>query len=144
MEARGRAISLLLLLVVATAASEGGEVVAAAQAFSSGRAAGEEKVIRRLLEGYVRAIEGKDIEQFRAVKPSLSSDEERKARKAFESLQSQAIAMTIQSVEVQEGQALVRVNRRDIINGSIVSSFPQTFVLVTKGRDEWSIREIGR
>jgi hypothetical protein len=37
----------------------------------------------------------------------------------------------------------VRVSRRDTINGSIVSSFPQSFTL-TKAHNDWSIREIGR
>lgn len=144
MRAPGRAPgSLLLALAVCAARAEAGEVLAGAGAFSGAKAGGEEKAVRRLLEGYVRAIETEDIEQFRAVKPNLSADEERKARKAFESLQSHAIVMTIQSVDVQEGQALVRVSRRDTINGTIVSSFPQSFIL-TKGKDDWSIREIGR
>jgi len=51
--------------------------------------------------------------------------------------------MTIQSIEVQGDEALVRVSRRDTINGTIVSSFPQTFVLA-KGKDDWSIREMRR
>ncbi len=134
--------ALLLALAVCAASAEAGEVVAAPNAFSGSKAS-EEKAIRRLLESYVRAIETKDVDQFRSVKPNLSADEERKARKAFESLQSQAIVMTIQSVEVQEGQALVRVNRRDTINGTIVSSFPQSFSLA-KAREDWNIREIGR
>ena len=50
--------------------------------------------------------------------------------------------MTIQSAEVQATQATVRVSRRDTINKSIVSSFPQAFTL-EKAKDGWTIREIG-
>ncbi len=139
------AVSTALLVALALCAARGdaGEVLVGASAFSGAKVSSEERAIRRLLENYVRAIESKDVERFRAVKPNLSPDDERKARKAFESLQSQAIVMTIQSVEVQEAEALVRVGRRDTINGTIVSSFPQSFTLA-KTRDDWTIREIGR
>ena len=51
--------------------------------------------------------------------------------------------MTILSAEVQGAQATVKVSRRDTINKSIVSSFPQTFAL-EKAKDGWFIRDIGR
>ena len=95
-----------------------------------------------MLEAYVRAIEVKDVGLFRTVKPNLSPDEERRARKAFESLQSQAIVMTVMSVDVQGSRATVKVSRRDTINKSIVSSFPQTFAL-ERAKDGWAIRDIG-
>jgi hypothetical protein len=142
---RGRRLGAALLLAAATVGaprSQAGEVTASPVVFS-GRALAEEKPIRRLLESYVRAIESKDVAQFRAVKPNLSEDEEKKAKKAFESLQSQAIVITVQSVELQGDLAIVRVSRRDTINGSIVSSFPQTFTLA-RSPEEWTIREIGR
>jgi hypothetical protein len=53
------------------------------------------------------------------------------------------VKITIVSVEVQALEAVVRVSRRDTINGSIVSSFPQTFRLA-KNKTGWSIQEIGR
>ncbi len=135
--------AFLLTLAACAARVDAGEILVGASAFSGAKAEGEEKSVRKVLESYVRAIEGKDIALFREVKPNLSADEERRAKKAFESLESQTIAMTIQSVEVQESQILVRINRRDTINRSIVSSFPQSFILA-KGKDGWSIREIGR
>jgi NurA-like 5'-3' nuclease len=111
--------------------------------FASGGPSSEEKAIQKVLESYVHAIESRDLTLFKAVKPNLSPDEERRARKAFESLSSQAVVMTINMVEVREAEAVVRVSRRDTINGSIVSSFPQTFSMV-KGKDGWSIRDITR
>jgi hypothetical protein len=136
------ATGVLALLLAGSARASAVEVIAAPAAFS-GRALAEEAAIRKLLERYVRAIETKDVAQFRVVKPNLSEDEEKKAKKAFESLQSQAVVITVQSVEVQGDTATVRVSRRDTINGSIVSSFPQSFVLA-RSREDWSIREIGR
>jgi hypothetical protein len=50
--------------------------------------------------------------------------------------------MTIHSLELQDTEAVVKVNRRDTINRTIGSSFPQTFTLV-RGREGWTIREIG-
>jgi hypothetical protein len=121
---------------------EAGEVVVAGSAFEGPRAQAEEKALRRVLEAYVRAIEAKDLVAFRAVKPNLTGEEERRARKAFDSLNSQAIVMTVSAADVQETTAILRVSRRDTINGGIVSSFPQTFTLV-RSRDGWTIQEIG-
>ena len=103
----------------------------------------EETAIRKLIADYGRAIETKDLDLFKTVKPNLTKDEERRARSAFESVQSQVVKITIVSVEVQALEAVVRVSRRDTINGSIVSSFPQTFRLA-KNKTGWSIQEIGR
>jgi hypothetical protein len=109
--------------------------------FASAAPSAEERAIQKVLESYVHAIESRDVELFKSVKPNLTPDEERRARKAFESVKSQAVAMTINTVEVKDTEAVVRVSRRDTINGSIVSSFPQTFALV-KGKEGWRIRDI--
>jgi hypothetical protein len=101
------ATGVLALLLAGSARASAVEVIAAPAAFS-GRALAEEAAIRKLLERYVRAIETKDVAQFRVVKPNLSEDEEKKAKKAFESLQSQAVVITVQSVEVQGDTAIVR------------------------------------
>ena len=130
------------LLLLAGTQGETGEIVVGPGAFSGPSAQAEERAVLRVLEAYVKAIEVKDVDLFRAVKPNLSSEEERRARKAFESVQSQTVVMTILSVEVQGARATVKVSRRDTINKSIVSSFPQTFAL-ERAKDGWSIRDIG-
>jgi hypothetical protein len=137
--ARSIAVVFALLGVFATR-GEAGEVVASPGAFAA--APSEERAVVRVLDAYVRAIEVKDVDLFKTVKPNLSPDEERRARKAFESLHSQAIVMTILSVEVSGASAQVKVSRRDTINKTIVSSFPQTFSL-EKAKDGWAIRDIG-
>ncbi len=139
---RAAVLLALGLVLRAGAQAEAGEIMAGAGAFTGASAQAEELGLRKVLENYVRAIEAKDVDLFRTVKPNLSPEEERRAKKAFESLQSQAIVMTIQSVEVQAGQATVKVGRRDTINRTIVSSFPQTFTL-EKVKEGWAIRQIG-
>jgi hypothetical protein len=109
----------------------------------SGGLSTEATSIRKVLEAYVRAVEAKDLLMFRTVKPNLSEEEEKRARIAFKSVQSQVVKMNVLSLEVKDGKATVKVSRRDTINGSIVSSFPQTFLLA-KQTAGWTIQDIGR
>ncbi len=109
----------------------------------SGELSTEAVSIRKVLETYVRAVEAKDMQMFRTVKPNLSEEEEKRARAAFKSIQSQVVKMSVLSLDVKEGKATVKVSRRDTINGSIVSSFPQTFSLA-KETAGWTIQDIGR
>ena len=109
----------------------------------SGSLSTEATNIRKVLEAYIRAVEAKDVQMFRTVKPNLSEEEEKRARVAFKSVQSQVVKMNVLSLDVKDGKATVKVSRRDTINGSIVSSFPQTFQLA-KETAGWTIQEIGR
>ena len=130
-------LALTLLALVARAGS--GEP--ASSAFATPGAKAEEAALRKALERYETAIESKDLEAFRAVKPNLTADEEQRMRKAFQSVQSQSIEMTILAADVRDGEAILKVSRRDTINQSIVSSFPQTFTL-TRAREGWVIQGI--
>jgi len=103
----------------------------------------EETAIRKVIADYARAIENKDVDLFKAVKPNLTVDEEKRARTAFASIQSQVVKITFVSIDMKERQAVVKVTRRDTINGSIPGAFPQTFTM-SKGRSGWVIDEIGR
>ncbi|HET6897200.1 MAG TPA: hypothetical protein VFK70_02590 [Vicinamibacteria bacterium] len=109
----------------------------------SGNMSTEATSIRKVLETYIRAVEAKDVDMFRTVKPNLSEDEEKRARMAFKSIQSQVVKMNVLALDVKDGKATVKVSRRDTINGSIVSSFPQTFQLA-KEPAGWTIQDIGR
>ena len=99
--------------------------------------------IRKVLETYIHAVEAKDVQMFRTVKPNLTDEEEKRARMAFKSIQSQVVKMSVLALDVKDGKATVKVSRRDTINGSIVSSFPQTFQLA-KETGGWTIQDIGR
>jgi hypothetical protein len=116
---------------------------ASAVTLPSGNLSTEATSIRKVLEAYVRAVEAKDVQMFRTVKPNLTEEEEKRARTAFKSVQSQVVKMNVLSLDVKDGKATVKVSRRDTINGSIVSSFPQTFSLA-KETAGWTIQDIGR
>jgi hypothetical protein len=103
----------------------------------------DETAIRKLIADYARAIESKDLGLFKTVKPNLTPEEEKRAKSAFASIQSQIVKITFLSIDVKEHQAVVKVTRRDTINGSIPGAFPQTFNL-SKSRTGWVIDEIGR
>jgi len=108
-----------------------------------GPASRDEQDIRRLINDYAQAIEARDIPQFKKVKPNLSKEEEDRLRRAFQTVQSQVVKITILAIEIQGAQATARLARRDTINGSLVSSFPQTLSL-GKGTTGWAIEQIGR
>jgi hypothetical protein len=102
----------------------------------------EGTAISAVIADYARAIETRDLELFRSVKPVLSQDEEQRLRTAFANAEAHSVKITVRSVEVKESQATVRLARRDTI-GSIVASFPQTIVL-RRGSKGWTIEEIGK
>jgi len=103
----------------------------------------QEDAVKRLLTNYERAIETKDLPLFRSVKPNLSSDEEKRLRKAFESTRSHEVTITMDSLDCQEAGCVAHLLRRDTLDGSIVSSFPQTLRL-GQGPEGLVIEEIGR
>jgi hypothetical protein len=147
---RGRRSAVAALCVALVVAAPPSGVCAAifddsqsAVTLPSGNLSTEAIGIRKVLEAYVRAVEAKDMEMFRTVKPNLTEEEEKRARAAFKSIQSQVVKMNVLSLDVKEGKATVKVSRRDTINGSIVSSFPQTFSLA-KETAGWTIQDIGR
>jgi tetratricopeptide (TPR) repeat protein len=103
----------------------------------------DEPAVRRLIEQYGDAIERKDLALFRSVKPSLSSEEEKRLRDAFKAIQSQQVNITITSVRIEGTQATVRVSRQDTINGKPVPQVQQVFRLA-KGPAGWAIQSIGQ
>jgi len=105
-------------------------------------AAGQEPAIRKVITDYGRAIEGKDIALFKAVKPNLTPDEEKRLQESFKAIKSQQVGITIEAVQVDGAQATVKVTRQDVINGNKVKAVQQVFRLVQSG-GAWSIQAIG-
>ena len=99
--------------------------------------------MREVVGRYERAIETKDVVLFRSIKPNLSGEEEKRLRRAFESTRSQEVTITIESIRFEGSRAEARLARRDTLDGSIVSSFPQTLRL-SQTAEGWVIEEIGR
>ena len=132
-----------LLVVLALSAPAGAAYEPDLQSAAAAASSPDESAIRKVIADYAKAIENKDVDLFKSVKPNLSADEEKRARTAFASIQSQVVKITFLSIEMKEHQAVVKVTRRDTINGSIPGAFPQTFTM-SKGRTGWVIEEIGR
>jgi hypothetical protein len=104
--------------------------------------AGDEAVVRKVVDDYAKAIQAKDIAMFRAVKPNLSADEEKRLRAIFKLYKSYKVNITISSIHVEGAEAKVRLSRQDTIDGT---TFPMTQLLtMAKGPEGWTIREIGQ
>jgi len=132
-----------LVLSLALSAPAGAAYGPDLQATTAAASSPDETAIRKVIADYAKAIENKDVDLFKTVKPNLSVDEEKRARAAFASIQSQVVKITFLSIDLKETQAVVKVTRRDTINGSIPGAFPQTFTM-SKGRTGWVIEDIGR
>jgi hypothetical protein len=126
-----------------------GRVVAALVALAlpaasqAGATKAQEDAVKRLIATYERAIETKDLQLFRSAKPNLSAEEEKRLKKAFDSTKTHEVTITIEAVDCQDVRCAARLTRRDTLDGSIVSSFPQTLRLVQE-KDAWVIEAIGR
>lgn len=101
-----------------------------------------EVAIRRLIADYGRAIESKDVALFKAVKPNLTPDEEKRLQESFKAIKSQQVGITIDAVQVDGAQATVKVTRQDTINGKAVKPIQQVFRLGQAGGG-WVIQAIG-
>jgi eukaryotic-like serine/threonine-protein kinase len=102
----------------------------------------QEPAIRKVIADYGRAIESKDIALFKAVKPNLTPDEEKRLQENFKAIKSQQVGITIEAVQVDGAQATVKVSRQDTVNGTRVKPIQQVFRLVQQG-GAWSIQAIG-
>lgn len=103
----------------------------------------EEPAVRRVITDYKRALESKDLGLFKAIKPNLSADDEKKLRDSFGNIRTWEVAIDIESVHMDGDRAVVRISRRDTVNGQRTQPQSQTFTLV-KGGGSWTIRDIGR
>ena len=105
-------------------------------------ASAQEPAIRKVIADYGRAIESKDIALFKAVKPNLTPDEEKRLQENFKAIKSQQVGITIQAVQVDGTQATVKVSRQDTINGNKIKPIQQVFHLAQSG-GAWSIQAFG-
>jgi tRNA A-37 threonylcarbamoyl transferase component Bud32/tetratricopeptide (TPR) repeat protein len=103
----------------------------------------QDPAIRQVISQYARAIEGKDLALFRAVKPNLSGEDEKRLQDSFKAIKSQQVGITIDAIQVEGERATVRVSRQDTINGKAMRAMHQTFRLV-QGGSGWTIETIGQ
>jgi hypothetical protein len=95
-----------------------------------------------MMEDYKRAIESRNLELFRAVKPNLSSREEQSLRESFKAVRNHQVNFSLGPIQIAGSQATIRVSRQDVLDGRKLA-FQQTFTLV-KGPSGWVIKEIGQ
>jgi eukaryotic-like serine/threonine-protein kinase len=103
---------------------------------------GAEPAIRKVITDYGRAFETKDIGLFKAVKPTLTSDEEKRLQESFKAIKTQRVDITFVTVQVDGASATVKVSRQDTINGIKVKPIQQVFRLAQSGGG-WTIQTIG-
>jgi serine/threonine protein kinase len=75
----------------------------------------DDALIRQVVGSYARAIEQKNIELFRTIKPNLSREEERRLQDSFRAVTSQQVNLTIVSIDRTGDTASVVINRHDIV-----------------------------
>jgi tetratricopeptide (TPR) repeat protein len=106
-------------------------------------AASAEQAVRRVISDYGRALETKDLDLFRNVKPNLSGDEEKRLRESFRAVKSHEVGISVDSVQIDGPRAVVRVSRQDTINGNAMKPLQQTFHLLSRD-GAWAIESIGQ
>ena len=103
------------------------------------RSAGSEAEVRQVIAEYGRAMETRDLALYRTLKPSLSSEDEKRLREAFKASKTQRVGITVDSVQVEGDRATVRATRQDVIDGRPTKAVAQTFQLVRVGAT-WQIQ----
>ncbi len=104
----------------------------------------DDAAIRRVVASYARAIETKDIALFRAVKPNLTADEQRRLETGFRAVTSQRVSITVDAIERRGQDAVVRLRRHDIVQagGRQQTADSQQTLTFTHAGGAWVIREI--
>jgi serine/threonine protein kinase len=104
----------------------------------------DEAAIRRLTATYARAIETKDLNLFRSIKPNLSREEEQRLEQGFRVVTSQRVNLTIVSIDRQPNQAMVVLRRRDTIvaGGREQTAESQQTLRLSRAGSGWVITEI--
>ena len=106
-------------------------------------AVSDDTLVRRLISEFARAIEEKDVALYKTLRPTLSADDERKLKTAFENVRSQNVNLAIDSVKLDGASAVVRVTRTGKVNGETVPASKQVFRLA-KSAAGWTIQDIGQ
>jgi hypothetical protein len=106
--------------------------------------ADDEAAIRRLVNTYGRAIETKDLDLFRSIKPNLSSDEERRLLEGFRAVSSQQVNLSVASVDLKGDTAIVVLQRRDVfeVRGRRQTAESRQTLALNRSGSGWVITEI--
>jgi serine/threonine-protein kinase len=110
----------------------------------AGPSEADQSNVRQVIARYEKAIEEKDIAQFKRIMPTLSAGQEKALKDGFK-LQSKGhdVRITIENVNFNGNEATVRLSRHDTVNGKPLETIQQSIVLV-KSAGGWSIRSVGQ
>lgn len=108
------------------------------------KAEADDSAIRRLVTSYGRAIETKDVDLFRSIKPNLSSDEERRLLEGFRAVSSQQVNLSVASVDLKGDTAIVVLQRRDVyeVRGRRQTVESRQTLALSRSGSGWVITEI--
>ena len=106
----------------------------------------DDLAIRAAIRNYERAIESKNLDLFRTVRPGLSAAEETRLRESFRQADSQDVEIVINSLRIEGSTATVGLSRRDTIvsGGRRQSVSSQQTLRLVRNATGWIIAEIGR
>ena len=107
----------------------------------------DDAAIRAVIATYERAIETKNVELFRSVRPALSSADEARLRESFRQVDSQELTIRVTDLKISGRTAVVRLARTDTIVSSGRRQAPlssQQTLTLNKVGSGWVIADIGR
>jgi hypothetical protein len=106
----------------------------------------DDAAIRAVIATYERAIETKNIDLFRSVRPGLSAADEQRLRDSFRQVDSQEVTIRITELKISGRTAVAQLARTDTIvsSGRRQTQSSQQTLQLNKGASGWVISEIGR
>ena len=104
----------------------------------------DEALVRGVLRTYERAIETKNVDLFRSVRPGLSAAEENRLRASFSQIDSQQLDVTVEDLRIEGRTANVRISRRDTImsGGRRQTASSRQTLRLEKAAGGWIITDI--
>jgi hypothetical protein len=104
----------------------------------------DDALIRSVIRTYERAIETKNVDLFRSVRPGLSAAEERTLRTSFNQIDSQQVDIVVEDLRVEGRTATVRLSRRDTFmsGGRRQTNASRQTLRFEKAASGWIITEI--
>ena len=100
--------------------------------------------MRGVLRTYERAIETKNVDLFRSIRPGLSAAEENRLRTSFSQIDSQQVDITVEELRIEGRTANVRISRRDTImsGGRRQNASSRQTLRLEKAASGWIITDI--
>ena len=104
----------------------------------------DDALIRGVIRTYERAIETKNVDLFRSVRPGLSAAEENRLRTSFSQVDSQQVDIVVEELRVEGRTGTVRISRRDTImsGGRRQTASSRQTLRLEKAAGGWIITEI--